>query len=394
MKIKLPLILCLALLVDGQDMSFSKRNSPLLESFGCMERTDVIVFMPIVYITEHSLLNEFNGKLEKLTDSPCHSISFYSQSRKIVPWSPTNAEVDRFLMRKISDLEFFDLLDFLYHNDNDSMNSTGNQNILLIYQVHDIMSDTVWNRIDGWLKKATTWSIVVICTPDLCPTSIFPIIQVQRIVPVSHSTQNFNRLSDVIRNPDFDPFEFQRFVLKQDYNPKFLWLANKTIHVFIAYLSVELLENTVHIIENTQGLNTNITLYISNQFNIKSKMQFWRFYIEKRGWTNIVNVRYQLQTDIDLLQSPGNTTQLFLLYKENSGFYRSEKFCQTVSKSIASLPKGNTDDDGGYILRSWYDNLSPDCKNFYTKMPSTNDILTRKHFDDHFIKEILKASRF
>ena len=69
------------------------------------------------------------------------------------------------------------------------------------------------------------WNVIVIC--DDC--RLFQNIPIHRVLPATGYSNIFNKLTDLIKNPDFDTFEFQKYINKLD-NVDFRCLTNKTLH--------------------------------------------------------------------------------------------------------------------------------------------------------------------
>ena len=108
-----------------------------------------------------------------------------------------------------------------------------------------------------------------------------------------------NRLSGIIRNPDFDAFELERHINKAD-KLNYACLANKRLHLVRDkdYLTISLLEKTALLSEKTQALNTNITIYYSRNvpelgiYIILDESNFLENYIERRNWKNAFTLTF------------------------------------------------------------------------------------------------------
>ena len=97
---------------------FSRKSSPLLESYGCLERTNITLFVRILMRTP---LYDWLTNLE----DPCFSIFYYShRSRKIVQWNGDQNQIEnnkatleekyRGESKKLSESDTMEFIESLY----------------------------------------------------------------------------------------------------------------------------------------------------------------------------------------------------------------------------------------------------------------------------------------
>ena len=272
----------------------SKRSSSLLESYGCLERTNITLFVPFSF-------DDLNIGLLTGLEDPCFPMFFfYHHSRKIIQWNGNQNEVG--FERRTSDLSESEIMEFiesLYEQQVDKETTT--KQLLLLAHEKDIEGKVL--KAIELLDRETEWSVIVTCRLD-CP--IFQHLPINRIVPIFTKRAIKKRLKSIVKNPDFNENEFLKHI-KLD-NVNLACLANKTVHVFMLSISVELLQYTVLIVNNTQGFSTKIILYAPLPAE-----KFWTYYIEKNGWKNIINIVFQNKPK-PLLQK--NTDEVYLIHED------------------------------------------------------------------------------
>ena len=123
---------------------------------------------------------------------------------------------------------------------------------------------------------------------------MFQNIPIHRILPVTHYENILHRLPDFIKNPDFDVYEFEKYIDELD-NVDYTCLANKNINIFMRDYSFNLLEKTAFLIYKTRELNTNVILHFPLILIIHKRfsLQFWAYYIKRRGWENTFTIKYE-----------------------------------------------------------------------------------------------------
>ena len=283
------------MMTDGFEIV--NRGSPLLESYGCLEYINVTIMVEQINYFDH-----LEGQFKKLKDSPCVAIYYYSQlSRKTLKWNHQLIFADLLEYYKpIQDTTVQDfLLDTSFHQREKISEYKGTnrtKNILLIY-VHTFYNaeNKVWKTIDS-LETSSSWNVIVICE-IFCP--VFRNVPIHRLLSGVFADQEiFNRLPGIIRNPDFDAFELERYINKAD-KLNYACLAYKRLHLVTDKdsFTINVLEKAALLSEKTQALNTNITIYYRRDFSESNfhlyelnfplyESNFWENYIERRNWKN------------------------------------------------------------------------------------------------------------
>ena len=364
---------------------FSGKSSPLLESYGCLERTNITLFMPSL-----SRKNLYNLLTD--LDDPCCSIFYYSpQSRKIVQWNGdrNQVEYEMTMSKKLSESDTMEFIESLYEQQVEKDDTT-KQILLIVYVVE--MKDKVLKAIES-LDRETDWNVIINC---YFPCPILQHLPINRIVPTNpFGGENYKKsFQDIVKNLDFNKTEFLKHI-KLD-NAKLTCLANKTIHVFMTYPSVKLLENMVQIIFKTQGLSTKIILYTGKYRWMPE--EFWAYYIEKNGWKNIVNIVFKRDSK-PLPQQ--NTGEIYLINeimtKDTFGpkYLYHEDFCSPSRKSVVFYEFKNT------ILftkrinsTEWYNDIDSACRKNIEKVSFNKNYEFEEEFNENFIEEVFSASCF
>ena len=289
------------MMTDGFEIV--NRGSPLLESYGCLEYINVTIMVEQINYFDH-----LEGQFKKLKDSPCVAIYYYSQlSRKTLKWNRQLIFADLLEYYKpIQDTTVQDfLLDTSFHQREKISEYKGTnrtKNILLIY-VHTFYNaeNKVWKTIDS-LETSSSWNVIVICE-IFCP--VFRNVPIHRLLSGVFADQEiFNRLPGIIRNPDFDAFELERYINKAD-KLNYTCLAYKRLHLVKDYLSINVLEKTALLSEKTETLNTNITVYYANILR-GNESNFWENYIERRNWKNAFTLKLLYRPNNELFANISN----------------------------------------------------------------------------------------
>ena len=355
----------------------SGRSSPLLESYGCLQRNNITLFIP--FLRDDAMISSID-LLTGLED-PCFSMFLFAHySRKIVQWNGNGNDVDfdsRF--KELNDFEIIEFIESLYEQQVEKDAAT--KQILLIAH-YGGMNEKVLNAI-GLLDRETEWNVIVTCSFDCLNCNVFQHLPVNRIMPITSKRGIKKRLKSIVKNPDFNENEFLKYI-KLD-NVNLACLANKTVHVFMVLPSVELLQNTVLIVNNTQGISTQIILYISNH----EAERFWTYYIEKNGWKNIINIVFQRNTKF-LPQR--NTAEVYLIpdptEQRYADLFTSEDFCSPGRKSFVFYEfKSSTANS-----TNWNNNMHQACRKNFERVSLKN--LNRDEFFENFTEEVVTASCF
>ena len=237
------------------------RSSTLLESYGCIEKTNVTVILPRttkIYDLEYFCDYEYNYdyKLMKALEDPCNTIFYFvQQSQKVIQWKGDQNEFEVHHKESSGDQQYMDFIISLRDHQFKKYDTT--IQILLIHLTQ--LSDEAL-KILKEMHKETSWKIIIACIPLVeCQTIRY--LPINRIVPIHTRKNSEIRLGDLVRNPDFNKFEFLKYIKLDNVNLK--CLENKTIHVFVWIPSLKLLDNVALIAYNAQELSANskIILY-------------------------------------------------------------------------------------------------------------------------------------
>ena len=274
-------------MTDGFEIGIDNRGSPLLESYGCLEYINVTVIVERIDYFDH-----LEGQFKKLKDSPCVAIYYYSQSsRKAHKWNHQLifADLEEYLYPIEVTLQDF-ILNTPFHQREKISEYEGTSKTKNILLICGSFGNKVRKTIDS-LETSPSWNVIVMCR-YFCP--VFQNVPIHRIWHgVFYDQEILNRLPGIIRNPDFDAFELERHINKED-KLNYACLANKRLNLVIVdrYLSISLLEKTALLSEKTQALNTNITIYYTRVFYGSSEIDFWENYIERRNWKNSFSLKF------------------------------------------------------------------------------------------------------
>ena len=366
---------------------FSRKSSPLLESYGCLERTNITLFMPNSWITPlyDRLIN---------SEDPCCSIFYYSHhSRKIVQWNGDQNQVEneKAMSTEIfSESDTMEFIESLYEKQVEK-DGTTKQILLIDYSIE--MKDKVSKAIES-LDRETDWNVIISCL-KYCP--ILQHFPINRIVPRNSLTKSYLKsIRDIAKNPDFNKNEFLKHI-KLD-NAKLACLANKTIHVFMINPSVKVLENMVQIVYNTQRLSAKIILYAHNGFWMPTV--FWTHYIEKNGWKNIVNIVFERDSKPLPQQNTGEVYLIDEIMTKNpfgQKYLYHEDFCSLSRKYVTFY---TFEDDYRSTLfkdvnaTEWYNDIDSACRKNIEKVSFNKNYEFEEDFNENFIEEVFSASCF
>ena len=124
--------------------------------------------------------------------------------------------------------------------------------------------------------------------------------------------QTVNDLIEVIKNPDFDRFEYLKY-LKLD-NQNLTCLANKTIHILPTLMSTKMIENIVLI------SSVDISLKVAILFGQHFDSEFWEYYLKKNKLLDIENLKigFRLWVTLDGIDQDSN--DLYIIDERSSEF--------------------------------------------------------------------------
>ena len=366
-------------LMMAKGFQYSIRSSSLLQSYGCLEKTNVTVILPRTNNVEDDNLY----KLMKVLEDPCNTIFYFAQqSQKVIQWKGDRNEFVVHHMKSSGEPEYMDfILNLRDHQFN--KNDTTTQ-ILLIHYIQ--LSDQALKILEV-IHKETPWKIIITCSISDCP--IIPDYPMNRMVPIRDIEDTESRLRDLVRNPDFSKFEFLKYIKLDNVNLK--CLANKTIHIFHGYPSLKLFENVALIAYNIRELSnsTKIILYFP-KWKINNK--FWKSYLEKSGLNNIMNIKVMFvqQPPFEPLTLHETEADVYIINDITITlmFMSMEHFCGRKSAVFYGSLQSST----------WYDNwhnnyFDQTCKKNFKKV-TFKYFETKNHLEENFIEEVLNTSCF
>ena len=371
-------------MLNGEEV-FAGRNSPLLESFGCIDRTNVIAFLP-------SMDKDYYEAFDHLKD-PCININVVVHStRKIVQLDEyrNKPESEKIGIKTFTENEFKIFIEDLHQQQQQhhQQQQQQQQQVLLIMMYRFQTTNKGLRAIEK-LERETDLNVMVICEIESCP--ILQDFPINHIFPVPWKGVP-KIITGIVQNPDFERNEFLKYVkLKGNVNCK--CLTNKTIHIFMIYLSSELLENSFVVVNNCKDLNIKFILY--TVWNVP----FWTNYIEKNGWKDMVKIeRQRIVTPI--LPTQQNTKEVFLI--NDFIFYlpyssSSENLCFPTRKSIVffKFPQTvNADRTSPGNSSNWYNSMDEKCRKNFELVSYNDKYDSRDEFVQNFIEEVFKASCF
>ena len=224
MRLVLTLML-LQFLFEAEGIQYS-RSSNLLDTYMCLEEINVTYIAPSLPEWFNKAILEFLTALE----DPCIKISFFDHNlRKVVEWKGEQSYLESIetLPRKmLDDVEFVELIENIYH-EKFKGSSSSKQIFLIDYIFGSTDSNNKMDKSIGLLENKSEWNVIFLCR-DQCPiTTQLPIHRIVR--GWSHKLIQ-KRVKDLVFNPDFNKFEFLKYVKINEEN--LTCLANKTVHIF------------------------------------------------------------------------------------------------------------------------------------------------------------------
>lgn len=239
----------------------------------CMEKTRVILFARQLF------LRQDKERILNYLEDPCHTmLVFVSNTRKLVQWKGSLNEMSYETQNLLNGPEIVDSIQSLQSgNEEEKM-----KQIFLFYQNWDIqMSEMVLKELET-LDSKPNWDVIILCRvvpPFFCP--ITQNIPINRIIPIdSDDALPLNNIRDIVKNPDFDQFEYLKYIQVEN-RSRFDCLSNNTtIHLGFDFISLGLLENIALLVENASQLtSTKIIFY-------RTKDRFWDRFMERNGLLN------------------------------------------------------------------------------------------------------------
>lgn len=164
--------------------------------------------------------------------------------------------------------------------------STSSKNTLIFFQTYRDVADGVVSALEELDSKAD-WDVILVCPPRFCLLS--QRIGINKIIPEIEGTRE---LMDIIRNPNFNRFEYLKHVKLHD-NRLRKCLEHKSIHIVIINgpdVPLKMLENIALLLYNTEDVaGTKINLHVRSQSFVST---FWKHFIEKSGLYDYKNFAF------------------------------------------------------------------------------------------------------
>ena len=298
----------------------------------CLKHTQIIVYAPpdaeMVYKT---------GRLDKLHQSlmedrqyRCYTLSTYSNYlRKIVDWEADQVELNFYRTERdynvtrnhrgpaftIEDtVPFINSLHKYYsiiepttvsassssleystgfsqdssstaRSSTSTSSKTVDNHILIFFQAQRNVADGVLSALEE-LDNKTDWDVILVCSPRYCLKS--QRININKIIPEFMETRE---LMGVVRNPNFNRFEYLKHVKLHDNNDRLRkCLGHKNVHIVIVNIPdvpLKMLENIALLLYNTKHMiGTKIHLHVDRQSFVTT---FWKYFLEKNGFNEYEN---------------------------------------------------------------------------------------------------------
>ena len=384
MEILSTLVLAKCFLMATEGLQYS-RSSDLLHTYSCLEETSVIyiAYDMFTYSPRHA---NWLASLE----NPCTHISFFDHgSRKIVQWKgDKESNLEASFGKKLDKRIFEELLESFIDQDRST------KNILLIDVLDVLYYYETWtermNDAIEKLEKNTKWSVILICILSVnCPTTTN--IPVHRILPsgrLAHDQFTQIRVKDLVQNPDFNVFEFLKYV-KID-NVNLTCLANKTVHILGGDIyNYALVEKIALIKFNTEKYTKAVKfiIYIGtklDRLSVDKIKQFSTYYLKEK---KLDHINIVVNEEIPTLTGDG-----VLFFEANYGYNLSSINYSTNSRNSVVF----FDFDFEMNLKeaeSLYTKQKTEFKKT-VKMFSSKLYKTTHKFIENFIEDLLNASCF
>ena len=380
MRLVLTLML-LQFLFEAEGIQYS-RSSNLLDTYMCLEEINVTYIAPSLPEWFNKLILEFLTALE----DPCIKISFFDHNlRKVVEWKGEQSYLESIetLPRKmLDDVEFQEVIEIL-HDKKFKEGSNARQIFLFDHSFH------VGGPVDYKMEKSikllenqTEWNVILLCSFRNCPvTTQLPI---QRIVRGWGYRSIRKRVKDLVLNPDFNKFEFLKYV--EIYDKNLTCLANKTVHIFIDLDNLEndgVMEIIALINYNTQKKDK-IKFIIYVQQHLYDK--FIPYSMGKNGLDdfNISIVYMSFYWTFPTFTGDG----VFFINPNFVDGSLFEKYSGSNRNSVVMFKSGKS--PGDISAKSWYANQK-DFRKTVQKI-SFKSYDSAVDFEENFLEELLNAS--
>ena len=245
------------------------RKSPLLGSFGCLERRNITVIMESITSNVHFPTPNFDGDiLLKSLDDPCQTIFLYNfHSRKFFKWQSSGFVYNQ---KRSSDLPpYLELLCDLRH----SFTNHNTTKQILLFEHTPSMDPNIARALEK-MDRETQWNIIIQCTFNCPVLSQFPL---HRIITAFDTFDISRHVRDLVRNPNFNKMKWLKQI-KMD-SDKVTELQNRNIHIVDLFVSLSVMQQVAFISYNTRNTNTKIILHHYSWWN----KEFWDSFMSRSG---------------------------------------------------------------------------------------------------------------
>lgn len=351
------------------------RTSSLLKSYGCLEHTSITVFVPDM--SEYEYIKRTIEIIEAIED-PCNTVLiFCPRSRKIIDWKNNLKSIMTTHKSDVGkqNVEFIRSL----REQNIAKNEDVTLRILLVLQFGSNMEKD-FSRELQLLQRGTDWDVIISCYFNCPSIQDFPI---NRIVPTIFDREITNGVKDLVKNPDFDKFEYLKHVKMNHVN--LTCLVKKTVHVFHLYKSLDLLEDAVLLAHNTKS--SHVTLHNQKLF---WDLRFWEHYMEQHK-LSALNISMEFYNDsYSKLYLNSSNDEIFLIAIGTLTQLPVHHFCNKARKSFLFYGESGNNLNS---FNQWYNELHGTCNPFIEKV-FVKIYSSVVEFQENFIEELLNVSCF
>ena len=259
------------LAVEGNN----KYHNSLLLTYGCLKRSNVTLVIRQERAFQHGKSTFRDGitdLLRTLRHIPCASVFIYAgRIRKLINVDAIALQNNKYLVS--GQTEVMELLENIQQQQQqqqqqqDSSNQDDIDNVrqVLIVKSYDtVNTESYYSKALDDLQKKTNYKIIILCIIYFC-NSPGP---AYRIFYYEIEDQQIPRpaLRNLVKNPDFDRFEFAKRVKLDENDTRLKGLENKTIHIS-ANAPYSFVENIALLLANTKF--TTIKLYTPDAYRYK-----------------------------------------------------------------------------------------------------------------------------
>ena len=199
------------------------------------------------------------------------------------------------------------------------------------------------------------------------------------------SFQNcYINLVEIINNPDFDRFEYLKYL--KLHNSNSTSLANKTIHILPNKMSINLLESIMLVLSARPSIK--IVLDFSRMVLAQSE-RFWRYFLRRSEILSKMNIEI-VSTMLQNIDMSQETNNLYIILDRYDEF--KFEYCTKTDEIIRG--KFIVIDYRYNYSELWSKDIDKKCKAIYGNNISFRYVDREFDLGDHLIDEISKAGFF